>query len=474
MNRVQKQLLDNLWYLNIVLKARQLGISTLVAITFLDDVLFNGVDAGIIAHTLPDAQRIFDSKVKFAWDNFPESLKVTYEVNTENTRMLQFKQPNMTSSIYVGASLRSGTVQRLHISELGTTDQKFPEKAEEIRTGALNTVHAGQIVIIESTAKGRQGIFADLCFQAIKNKKEGLDLSQLDYRLHFFPWYEDSEYSISTPTVIPREMNEYMNGVEKQTGVKISKEQRAWYYKKKQTQKDQMYSEYPSTPEEAFLATIEGSYYGKQMDLLRERGKIGTVPYDPTLLVDTWWDLGMGDSMSITFTQTYGMEVRVIDYYENSGEGLAHYNKVLREKPYAYGTHNAPFDIAVRELGTGKSRLETAREMGLNFTVTEKLAVEDGIEAVRNLLHFCYFNKSTTEKLVMALDEYRKEWDDNLGDWKNKPLHNWASHAADSFRTLAVGHRKVHPLGAEVVDPEIIEMQNEKENEKKQFNPFAM
>jgi len=476
MNWVQRYLFDNLWYLNIILKARQLGISTFICILFLDDVLFNSKDAGIIAHTLQDAQRLFDTKVLYAWNNLNPFLQKQFQVDAKNTRMLKFTRNGKSSSIYIGVSSRSGTVQRLHISELSTIDQKYPDKAKEVRTGALNTVQKDQMVIIESTAKGRQGIFADMAQESLKLQREGVDLTSMDYKFFFFPWFFDPSYKIDDPVIIPREVNDLLDEVEKTTGIKLTRAQRAWYYKKRLNQRDQMKSEYPSTPEEAFAASIEGSYYGKQMDLLRERHKITTVEYDPSLLADTWWDIGIGDTMCIVFTQTYGMQIRIMDYYENSGEGMAHYAKVLNEKNYAYGTHNAPHDIEVREIGTGKSRLETSRELGIQFNVVEKLSIADGVEAVRNTLPFCWFDKEKTDTLVKALEEYRKEWDDDLGCWKDKPLHNWASHPADAFRMLGVGHQRVHPLGAEIVDPEIQEMEDLKRIEElnKNINPFAL
>ena len=145
LNWAQELLLENLWYLNIILKARQLGVTSFFCILYLDDVVFKGLDAGLIAHTLADASKIFDTKVKYAWDNLPETIKSQYELNTDNARELKFRIGKKESSFYVGTSLRSQTCQRLHISEMGTIDQRNPGKSEEIKSGALNTVHVGQI-----------------------------------------------------------------------------------------------------------------------------------------------------------------------------------------------------------------------------------------------------------------------------------------------------------------------------------------
>jgi hypothetical protein len=189
----------------------------------------------------------------------------------------------------------------------------------------------------------------------------------------------------------------------------------------------------------SFDVPIEGAYYGKQMMQAELEGRIGNVPYEPQLGVETYWDLGMDDSMTIWFVQRLGREVRLIDYYENSGEGIAHYAEILQDKHYVYTEHYAPHDIAVRELGTGKSRSETAKSLGIDFEVIPKLSVEEGIEAARNLLSRCWFDKTKCQLGLNALNSYHKEWDEKNETWKSHPQHDWSSHGADSFRYLAVG-----------------------------------
>ena len=188
----------------------------------------------------------------------------------------------------------------------------------------------------------------------------------------------------------------------------------------------------------SFEAANEGAYYGKQMEQAEREGRVTKVPYQPELKVDTWWDLGMGDSTVIWFAQRVGLETHLIDYYEASGEGLGHYAKVLNEKGYIYGTHWGPHDIEVRELGTGKSRREIALGMGINFQVAPKLSVEDGIEATRNLLPNCWFDQQKCARGLKALKSYHKEWDEKRQAFQSQPYHDWSSHAADGFRTGAV------------------------------------
>ena len=192
----------------------------------------------------------------------------------------------------------------------------------------------------------------------------------------------------------------------------------------------------------SFQSPLEGSYYGKQMDKAYTEKRIGNVPYEPDLLVDTWWDLGVGDSTAIIFVQQHYNEMRIIDYYETQGEGLPYYVKFLQSKPYTYGDHLAPHDISVRELGTGKSRLETAAKLGIKFKVARKLPIDDGINAVRSMLEQCYFDKKKCSLLIEGLRHYHKEFDPKIKEWKARPHHDWSSHPCDAMRTGAVGRKR--------------------------------
>jgi hypothetical protein len=191
-------------------------------------------------------------------------------------------------------------------------------------------------------------------------------------------------------------------------------------------------------------AAVKGAYFGKEMAQARSEGRITRVPYDPALPVDTDWDLGIDDYMSIWFSQSLRSgEVRLIDYEENSGEGFPHYVKLLREKPYVYGKHYPPHDIAVRELGTGKSRKETAASLGLMFEhpVLPTMDLADGINAARSILRRCWFDAEKCKRGVDALRQYRKSYDQRHDQFRSQPVHNWASHGADAFRGLAVRHQ---------------------------------
>lgn len=193
----------------------------------------------------------------------------------------------------------------------------------------------------------------------------------------------------------------------------------------------------------SFDASLVGAYYAEQMRLATAENRLGKVPYDAGLLVETAWDLGIGDQTAIWFFQTYGHEVRVIDYYEASGKGLEHYAGVLSKKPYEYGTHYAPWDAQHRVQGV---RIETveqiAAKLGIRFRVVPKHRVEDRISATRAMLSSCFFDEEKCQLGIDALKSYRKEWDDKKNHFKDQPYHDWSSHGADAFGLYAVGRRQ--------------------------------
>ena len=190
----------------------------------------------------------------------------------------------------------------------------------------------------------------------------------------------------------------------------------------------------------SFNSPVIGSYYGAAIRKAEDAGRVTNVPQEQSLPVDTHWDLGIDDSMTIWFTQDVGQEIHLIDYYENSGEGLSHYALKLQEKKYLYRNHFAPHDISVRELGTGKSRLEVAKGLGINFQVGKRLEVDDGINAGRMIFNQCWFDKTKCYRGIQALKNYRKSWDEKNKVFRPTPLHDWASHGADAFRVFAVSH----------------------------------
>jgi len=442
-NDSQMHLWRNKWYLNIILKDRQRGFSTFIAILILDTCLWNkDQSCGIVDLTLTDAKKKLE-KIKFAYDNLPQWLKDEIPLITDSKQELPISNG---SSVYVGTSHRGGTLQILHISESGKISARTPDKAREIRTGALNTIATGCFVFNESTAEGREGEFYEDCQTARKLQDANTPLTKLDTKFHFFAWWMGEENEIDpTGVVISKELISYFDKIEKLINIELSPRKRAWYAKKSIQQKDDMKREYPSTPDEAFEAAIDGAYFATEMAIARRQGRICGVPYTDGYPVRTWWDLGMDDSTSIWFHQLVGREHRIIRYIEDSGRALSYYAKELDKLNYKYAEHYLPHDVSVRELGTGQKRIDVLESLGVKpvYTVpraTGQAQILEGIEAIRRLLGACWIDESNCALGIKHLDNYRKDWDAKLGAFKRTPRHDQHSHGADSFRTGAVGY----------------------------------
>jgi len=437
-NWAQQKVLDNLWFFNIILKARQLGITTFFCILYLDQILFKAnKTACIIAHTDADTKKIF-KRIKFAWENLPDQLKenIGYPT-TDSVGEMQF--PN-GSSISVARSTRGGTVQYLHISEFAKICAKYPDKAREIVTGAINSVEIGNFVSIESTAEGKEGYFAEYCLKAQQMDIEGRELTELDFKYFFFPWWQEPKYVLDAKFPISKEYENYFEKLEKVHNIFLTEQQKRWYINKKSMNDEDMYREYPSIWEEAFMAQIEGAYYATQMQRVYEDNRIRNVPYDSRYPVLTYWDLGVNDFNVILFVQAVGNEIRFIDEYHNHGEGLGHYVQVLKERGYVYGTHTFPHDVEVQNLDEhGKTRRQTLIDLGVRNirTVERTKDINDDIEGVRKLFSRFYFDQTKCAKLIEACQNYKKEWDDKLGQFKNNPKHDKHSHLVDPLRNLA-------------------------------------
>lgn len=444
-NRVQSSFLKNLWYFNVILKARQLGFSTLILIYLLDACLFSkNHSAGVIAQGMNEATDLFENKIKFAYNALPQLIKDMVPATQDSARKMSFGNG---SSIIVGTSLRGGTYQKLLVSEYGKISARYPEKAKEIKTGAFNTVHAGQQIFVESTAEGQEGEFYELSNLAQNLRDSSAVLSPLDPRFHFYPWYEEPSYCLNgdalIATVVTSDMAKYFKDVEKITGVDLTDGQKAWYCKKANLMREDMKREFPSYPEEAFEAAVDGCYYAIEMSEARRKGRITSVPYDPSCPVHTFWDLGVSDMTTIWFIQKVGMEFRAIDYYEHNTAGIQHYADMLKDREYRYGTHYWPHDGANFQLATGKTLDKTAKEHGIKpiVIVPRTNDLKNDRQKVRNILPLCWFDETRCTTGIKHLSSYRREWDTDLGVWKDVARHDMASHGADGFRTFAVGFR---------------------------------
>lgn len=439
---------------NIILKARQLWFTTLLNIIELDNALFSSFkNYWIIAQDINASTSIFDEKIKFAFDNLPIWLKELFKLKTD--RKWEIKFENNTCSISVDTSFRSSTLQSLHISEYWKICHKYPEKAREIQTWALNTLSVESECFIESTAEGNSGYFYEMTMKAIEMQERDLTLGDMDYKFFFFPWFLDKNYKLDDDNIIlTNETKKYFDNlytndyiIKNYPTIQFSDSQKKWYQKKQEEQGDDMLREYPSFPLEAFDLAIKGSYYEKELWVVRRQNRIWKIYHDERLPVYTAWDIwwaGWWDETAIWFFQIYWKEIRLIDYWEGNGYSMVEIiNNEIKTKNFNYKTHYFPHDAEVHEYSLWNTRISIARQHLGNCEVLSKLWVSDWIESVRNIFWYCFFNDETCTVWLKHLSKYRREFDEKRWIYRNKPLHDNSSNCADAFRYLAVA---VQPL----------------------------
>lgn len=386
----------------------------------------------MIAHNLDDAKKIFSGKIELAWKNLPQEIRSLYKVDTNTAQTLKFEFGDGTySSIAVDSSGRSGTYNRVHITEFADLCKKFPNKVKDILEGTIPAVPTNGRVDIESTSQGASGEFYEMFMQAWERGEPSFPV---EYKAHFYNWTWDEEIERLTPVSnLPLEFREYQNYH------RLTDQQISYYYLKwLSLNKDwnSLRKEYPTTPEEAFEAIIEGSYYGPEIGRMEREGQIGVVPHDKALKVHTSWDLGVGENLVVGFYQrTREGQLRKIDYWQGDGsDGLPEAIKAVLSKPYIYGNHFGPHDMEATEISTGKTRAETARSLGIHFKYVPDVSIEDGINAAQVTLPTMLIDKEKCKEWIRAMKNYSREWDEKRGTYKDDPLHNWASHGADEFR----------------------------------------
>jgi hypothetical protein len=444
-NRAQRRFITRLWHRNLILKARQLGFTTLIAILWLDHALFNADQrCGIIAQDRDAAKVIFRDKVKFAYTSLPEQLRERFPLGADNADELLFAHNN--SSIRVATSMRSGTIHRLHVSEFGKICAKYPDKAQEVVTGSIPAVPTNGVLVIESTAEGREGEFYNMVEQAQKLAASKAALTPKDYRSHFYAWWQEPKYRLDSRTVpISPQEHDYFDEIEVAMSCRIDPDQRAWYVATKTAdfaeKEERMWQEYPSTPDEAFQLSTQGNYYAKDMVALRKRGGICNV-----LVLDapvnTFWDIGAADGVAIWFHQELRGEDRFINYLEAHNEDLRYYVAELRKLGYVFGTHYLPHDANHKKLSDyNKSTKEQLQALmpGEKFQVVPVVTqLISGIQSTRKHLKTAYFDKERCKKGIQRIEGYRKRFNRAENRFTDEPdKSNGCSEGADALRQWA-------------------------------------
>lgn len=439
-NQAQTEFLHNMHTQNVILKARQRGYSTVIQILMLDAAVFTpNTKCGVIAHTLEDVEIIFRDKIKFAYDRLPEAIKSKVSISGDSKRELMLSNG---SSVRVGMSMRSGTLQYLHVSEFGKICARFPDKAREVMTGSLPTVQAGNYWFVESTAEGREGAFYNMCQKSQARAQMNRPLSEMEPKFHFASWWDAEEYQTDPDgVVIGQKDRDYFESIEQKIGRNIDHPRRAWYVLKRDEigGQENMYQEYPSTPEESFMQSTEGAYYTNQLTAARKQGRIVRIPVVSNP-VNTFWDIGNSDGTAIWFHQTVGLEDRFIRYYEAHGEDLKHYIKYLQDTGYIWNKHFLPHDADHARLGmSNKSIREMLEELGLrNVEIVERIdSIQAGIQLVRDNFSTAFIDEQECSLGIQRLENYKKKWNVKQGRWSDEPLHDANSEGADAFRQWA-------------------------------------
>lgn len=447
-NRAQRRFIRRLWFRNIILKARQLGFTTLISILWLDHALFNeNQRCGIIAHEKDVAEEIFRDKVRFAYDNLPDGLREAMPLKKASATTLLFAHNN--SSIKVAISVRGGTIHRLHISEFGKICAKYPKKATEVLTGSLPAVPKDGIAIIESTAEGQGGAFHDMSIKAEARSQIDRPLTIREWRFNFEPWWKNDDYQMDpTGVIITAKEHEYFDVVEAKANTELSLRQRAWYIATRESDfsgdGEKMWQEYPSTSDEAFKVSTEGKFYTVQLSAARKSGRVGKVPPVSHVPVHTFWDIGHRDGTAIWLMQKVSAEFRFIGYIEAHEEPFDYFIKELEKLGYLWGTHFLPHDADhKRQQGhrsiSPKQMMEEMRPHW-RFDVVPRIdEIQTGIQLTRSKLAECWFDETACALGLQRLANYGKERDDRLNVWKNTPKHDENSEGADAFRQFAQG-----------------------------------
>jgi len=445
-NKPQRKVIARLWHRNLILKARQLGFTTFIAILFLDYSLFGkgNTRAGIIAHTEGSAKNIFRDKVKFAYTNLPADLLALFPVQRDSADELLFAHNN--SSIRVSTSMRSGTINYLHVSEFGKICARFPDRANEVITGSIPAVPLSGMVFIESTAEGKDGEFYKMSQRSQALFDAGRELNLKQYQFHFFAWWEAPEYRMAADsTVISPEEHAYFDSVEQKIKRKLDPEQRAWWIVTRDEDfvgdEQKMWQEYPSFPEEAFQVSREGTYFSKQLQQARkEKRIIDHLPMLPGIPCWTFWDIGNNDGTAIWVIQKVGMEFRCVRFYEAWGESYSHATKWLQDQNITYSTHYLPHDAD--HTRQGKEINESPKQMlekllpTHNFEIVPRIEeITWGINQTRDVFPLLYFDLEHCKEGVVHIEMYRKKWNSTQERWSDQPDKSGGhSEAADALR----------------------------------------
>ena len=468
----------------LILKSRQQGISTFWLLDYFDDSLFiDHLDIGLMSQGKDESGTLL-TRTKLAWEKLGAPIKYFLQIGLRKDNADELGLSN-GSTIFIRTSFRSTTLQRLHISEYGKICNKYPERAKETKTGSLQAIAPGNTCVIESTAEGVND------FKTMWDKSWGRDIATLgpkEFLAIFLSWLDDPTCVSSVERVPTPEQEEYFAKIEFETGRIITQEQKNFWIDQYEELEESggmvvkdgtltnssIYQEYPSTPEEAFKAIRDGTYYAHAYTkYVINRGRRIVNLYDPNLSVEVAVDLGMDDFFVLLFFQVWQEEYRIIHEYANNGHGIDHYAAYMLGEidadngnpceNYEIANVYLPWDAAVRDLsatqgsdGRRISRETRFHEEGIRQTVIlPKMSVSVGIEQVRKMLPNIWIDQSC-EYIDSCFLNYSKKWNHIIQKWDDTPMKSDFNHGADTLRAMACSRER----GIETI--------HSKKNKKKQ------
>ncbi len=416
-----------------ILKARQMGFSTLIEIMILDAAYFGeNINASIVDQTQPHATAKLKEKCGYAYLHMGP---LREHLREDNNHCMAWGNG---SRINAGKSARGGTNQWLHISEWGPIAHDDPARSEEIKTGALPTAEQG-CVFVETTFKGgKGGHLYELLKTAMETPAD--HMTAKDFRFWFFPWYLDKGYTLEgSPDAIPAPIRAYFTQKEQELGITFTPGQKLWYAKTKAEQGIYMFREYPTTVAEAMSAPVEGSIYGDLITDLRAKQRIMPFEWERSAPVFSAWDLGWSDSTVVWLWQLVGRDKLIYWHTEQKGCTAAQMAQILAATGIPIAAHYLPHDAAQTTAAGGLTYRAALAAAGLNniYVLPRPTDIGPGINAARDILPSCVFNLTHCKAGIEALEAYHMKDTSAGGIIQKDPVHDWSSHSADAFRIIA-------------------------------------
>lgn len=454
-NSQQKTLLDYKHNKKIILKSRQQGISTLFLSYYFDDCLFKpGFQAGIQSYGRDESNKL-QKRALLMWNELDPIIKRALNISliASNSNGMEFSN----GSILKIGNFRGDTLQGLHVSELAKISKKYPEKARELKTGAFQAVSQNSKITVETTAEGNTGLFPDMWYQAKALEDAGIELTALDFQAIFLSWMGDPDCQLATYVDITEAGEEYLKELGKSFSLSLPSEYIAfntsnkypeleltqyqinWLIVKLRELGEDFNREYPATPEMAFAQSIEGTYFKKQYDVIKEENRFKEMTPFTSYKVHTSWDLGVNDEMVILFWQVVDGRVFLIDEYHSTGEAFKHYAEVLHHNRdtlgYDYDWHIFPFDLEVREMSTGRTRRETLNSLGITkIKQLTRVSFIESINIARSMMLSDLIISTKCKNTITAIQNYRKKKDEKLNAYLDTDVHDIHSNYMAAFR----------------------------------------